>query len=307
MHTFLHAIVLGFNRFNSTSKLCLDSLIPQLTYEETIQVTAIDNGSTDDSAELLSQYVKKNPIIKVSFHEKNLGFGGGMNRAAQNINCEWLLLVNSDLIFPPSSIKNLIAQLRNMPESIAIACPLTNNAGNGQCISIEGHTQEEIIRNGQIINDQPNLIFTISYRADFCCAVIRKKVWDQLNGLDLSYGRGYYEDFDFSMRAKDLGYDIAICEDVFVYHEGSASFKANTELKQLLKKNKSLFKKRFPHAKLMHQREGNLESIKQIKQKIPSLEFRLNQLKNQTPRSFFKRFLWLRKIQKLLNTTQFPY
>lgn len=291
------AIILGYGRFEETSQKCLNSLLPQAT-DEGIDVLAVDNGSPDNAAELLEAYARENPKAKTQINQSNLGFGGGMNQAVTASKADWIILVNSDIIFAQDSLKNLLNSIENAASDIGLIAPLTNNAGNGQCIFMPGNSAEEILKNAESITKFPNGITTLSYRADFCCVAIKTSVWRELGGLSPIFGKGYYEDFDFSLRAKKLGYQCAISEDSFVYHEGSASFKASKEQKDLIKNNKRIFLSRHPDAKLPHRRNGNLEAMIQLKKldaKTPSFSCRMALEKLDRPRSPIKKILWLIK------------
>lgn len=288
------AIILGYGRFEETSQKCLDSLIPQ-AIREGIDVLAVDNGSPDNAGELLRAYAKKNPTLKTQINLNNLGFGGGMNQAVATSKADWIILVNSDIIFSKDSLKNLLNSIENSTNNIGLIAPLTNNAGNGQCIFIPGNSAEEILKNGERITKFPNGITTISYRADFCCIAIKTSVWRKLNGLSPVFGKGYYEDFDFSLRAKELGYQCAIAEDSFVYHEGGSSFQGSKEQKELIKNNKRIFLSRHPNSKLPHRRSGNLDALIQLKKldaETPSFSHRMALEKIDRPRSLIKKMLW---------------
>lgn len=291
------AIILGYGRFEETSQKCLDSLIPQAV-KEGIDVLAVDNGSPDNAAELLRAYAKENPLLKIQINPNNLGFGGGMNQAVSASEADWIILVNSDIIFAQDSLINLINSIENSANDIGLIAPLTNSAGNGQCIFIPGNSADEILKNAERITKFPNGIKTISYRADFCCVAIKTSVWRELNGLSPVFGKGYYEDFDFSLRAKELGYLCAIAEDSFVYHKGSSSFKASKDQKELIKNNKQIFLSRHPNANLPHRRNGNLEALIQLKKldsETPSFSHRIALEKIDRPRSLIKKMLWVVK------------
>jgi GT2 family glycosyltransferase len=54
-----------------------------------------------------------------------------------------------------------------------------------------------------------------------------RRVVEEIGGLDPRFGTGNFEDDDYSMRIRAAGYDIAVCEDAFIHHFGSVSFRAN--------------------------------------------------------------------------------
>lgn len=100
---------------------------------------------------------------------------------------------------------------------------------------------------------------------------IRKQAYTEVGGLDESFGLGYYEDTDFSMRVAAKGYPMVFTESVFVYHKGSESFAAagRKRVSKLMKKNKRLLKlKHKGKLRLLHIRDCNLAVMKAYKQAL---------------------------------------
>jgi GT2 family glycosyltransferase len=145
-----------------------------------------------------------------------------------------------------------------------------------------------------------------AYRCDFFCIAIRVDVWRQLGGLDTAFGLGYYEDFDFSLRLRQAGWEQAITEDVFVYHQGSASFQASKEARALMKRNKKLLESKHANARFEHTRLGNLQIFKEYRRlKLSGLWdaqleqrrlLRADALVGDAPRSWWKAWVWKKRI-----------
>lgn len=80
----------------NTSKFlpdCLDSLINQ-TFKD-IEIICVNDGSTDNSLEILNNYAQKDSRIKI-ISQKNKGLSGARNTGIENINGEYTLFVDSD-------------------------------------------------------------------------------------------------------------------------------------------------------------------------------------------------------------------
>ena len=77
--------------------------------------------------------------------------------------------------------------------------------------------------------------------------MIPRHVYVKLGGLDEQFVPGFFEDDDYCLRIKDLGLSVGCAEDVFVYHELSASFdKVSTSRRQaIFERNKALFEKKW--------------------------------------------------------------
>lgn len=306
---YIDLILLSYGKFSSTTKPCLDSLVADCANLK-FRLTVVDNCSPDNSANKIREYLKPHPHVRAHFLDRNLGFGGGMNFGASLAEGEWLLLVNSDTIFAPGSLESLYHTLHEQPAYVGMVGPITNAAGNGQGYLINGIARD-VLAQTKFVQQLPCHTLIPCYRLDFFCVAIRKSLWQQLHGLDPIFGLGYYEDTDFSMRAKAIGIKMMICEDAFVYHVGGSSFATNPKAKQLIKRNKKIFIQRHPGAVLHHKREGNLAALEEyaiLRQQGKWNEglgirakLRVEALLTDLPRSPIKKWLWQRKVRKVLH------
>ena len=304
----MHVVILGYGKFVSTTQLCLESVIAQRTRDD-VRLTVLDNGSPDDAATLQETYLQSYSEIQSLIMPQNLGYAGGMNYGVGVQDSEWVLLLGSDTILSPSAFEILYKNLKAIDSKVGIVGSVTNEAGTSQKLDFDAQLPKDIFLEFQQKYPQPTMLQTPLYRADFFCVAIRKTLWDQLDGLDLSYGKGYYEDFDFCMRAKALGFEAVILEDMFVYHAGSASFKSDTMQKKLIRKNKKTFIKKYPKALLLHRREDNLKAIEYYltlpnqllnsKSIQARLQHRLSMALMDEPRSFWKKWLWRKKVNQI--------
>jgi hypothetical protein len=70
------------------------------------------------------------------------------------------------------------------------------------------------------------------------CLMIRKEVWQKIGGMDPIYGFGNFEDKDYDIRNRRIGYQSVICNDVFIDHVGSSTFsKSNLPYIELMFQN----------------------------------------------------------------------
>jgi GT2 family glycosyltransferase len=311
MQPTLSLVVLGFRNFDVTTRACLESLLPWAD-DPAIEILVLDNGSDDDSAHKTVSWCAAHPTIRCVLSEANLGFAGGMNLGASHVSGKWLILVNNDTLFPASALDSLKRVVGEVGADVAMLGPVTNAAGNGQRLWKPGATHAEWLEIGRDLNRNPTHQLMPTYRCDFFCIAIRREAWNKLEGLDLAFGLGYYEDFDFSLRLAKAGYRQMITEDVFVLHVGSATFKASSAAKALIKRNKKLLKGKHPDARFEHTRLGNLavllayQKLKKLGAWSPALEvrsdLRVAALKDDAPRSWLKRRLWGRYVEReLLN------
>lgn len=302
-------VVLGFRNFETVTRSCLESLRPSFA-DPAIEVLALDNGSQDGSAQQMAHWCVAHPSVRCLLSEDNRGFSGGMNWGASYARGQWLLLVNNDTVFPGGALDALKRVIAETPSDVAMLGPVTNAAGNGQRLWKSGSTHAQWMEIGEWIHAHPSHQSMPTYRCDFFCIAVRRDVWEQLNGLDPSFGLGYYEDFDFSLRLRDAGYQQRITEDMFVLHVGSATFNGSKDARALIKRNKKLLQSKHPDARFEHTRLGNLAVLQSYQQLKSTGQWssalgiretlRIGALKEDAPRSRIKRWLWLRKVRQLL-------
>ncbi|PIR94660.1 hypothetical protein COT97_00165 [Candidatus Falkowbacteria bacterium CG10_big_fil_rev_8_21_14_0_10_39_11] len=82
---------------------CLESLFAQ-TYPD-FSLMIIDNGSTDETVELINE---KYPHLRIVKHRDNLGFAKAHNQAIHWTDGEYVLLLNQDIILEPNFIEKLV-------------------------------------------------------------------------------------------------------------------------------------------------------------------------------------------------------
>ena len=72
---------------------CLDSVVNQTLKE--IEIICVDDGSTDDSFDILQEYAEKDARIKV-VKQKNQGVGFSRNKGIKLANGEFVCFLDSD-------------------------------------------------------------------------------------------------------------------------------------------------------------------------------------------------------------------
>lgn len=84
---------------------CLDSILGQ-SASRTFEVLAIDDGSSDDTGNILDAYACKDERVKV-VHQENKGFSGARNKGLDLIRGWGIMFVDSDDKLAPGAIDTL--------------------------------------------------------------------------------------------------------------------------------------------------------------------------------------------------------
>ncbi len=99
----------------------LEALLLQseFTLGKNLFIRICDNGSTDQTANFLQDLVAGRDIYFQN-NPENLGFSGAHNQSVYkflNSNCNYLLILNPDLVLDPKAISELLAGLKANPQA----------------------------------------------------------------------------------------------------------------------------------------------------------------------------------------------
>lgn len=89
---------------------CLDSLLCQDLKPEEYEIIVVNDGSTDNSEEILKQYEKKYKNIKV-VRQENQGLSGARNTGIKLSNGKYIQFVDSDDYLEPNVLRTLVDKM----------------------------------------------------------------------------------------------------------------------------------------------------------------------------------------------------
>ena len=105
-------VILNWNG-EQTLRQFLPSVL-QHTQLPDVEIVVADNGSTDGSLDYLATQPVR--IIKL---DQNYGFAGGYNRAIEQVDAEYTVLLNSDVEVTPHWLDTMLAYMDAHPETLA--------------------------------------------------------------------------------------------------------------------------------------------------------------------------------------------
>ena len=209
----------------------LEQFLPSVVAHTPQQVRIIvaDNGSTDDSVAFLAQHY---PTIEIIRLERNYGFAEGYNRALEQVDAEFFILLNSDVEVTAGWVEPLVATLTNN-RSVAAVAPKLRSYGNRDHFEYAGAAGGYIdvlgypFCRGRILStleqdkgqyDTAQEVFWASGAA-FCC---RADVFRMLGGFDADFF-AHMEEIDLCWRMQLQGYKIMVEPHSTVYHLGGGT------------------------------------------------------------------------------------
>lgn len=138
--------------YNSENNLvrCLDSVLSQ-SYED-IEIVAVNDGSTDQSLNILKKYAENFPNIKI-LDQNNKGQSAARNRGIESATGDYLAFVDSDDIIHPKMYEYLHQILRQSNSDIsAIQIQVVNNKYEIE-YGIDLDAEVEILEQDKLLKD----------------------------------------------------------------------------------------------------------------------------------------------------------
>lgn len=220
-HAGLTSIVLLSCNTLPYTRLCIES-IRQYTEDGTYELIAVENGSTDGSAE----WLRGQRDIRLFCNAENRGFPGGCNQGMRAAVGDSILLLNNDTIVTPRWLSNMRRALFSAPDVGAVGC-VTNHCSNGQKIPVHYESIEEMELFAEGFNQSDPERWIPWFMLVGFAFLLRREAYVEVGGFDEAFHPGNCEDDDLSIRLRHAGYDLLLAQDTFIHHFGSASFGCN--------------------------------------------------------------------------------
>ncbi len=238
-------VVVSYNQWHLTQR-CLESLEAH-SDGVPLQVIVVDNASRDEAPAGLRAWAAEAPQRRLAvLNAENLGFGGGVNAGMAHATGDYVVVLNNDTIVSPGWARGMRRHFERHPQ-LGLICPITNNIGNEAQVALPGQTPEEVFASAKryALGKTADLL-PLSCAA-FFCVMMPRTVWQQVGIMDERFFPGYFEDDDYCLRVRELGLQIGCAEDVFVYHELSATFdqEGQTRRQAIFERNKKLFEEKW--------------------------------------------------------------
>jgi GT2 family glycosyltransferase len=210
----IFVIILNFNGA-STLNNCLTSVFKS-DYPN-FEIVVVDNDSKDDSFEKARLKYSRVHFIRNS---SNVGFSKGNNigiRYALEKFADYVFVLNNDTIIEETTL-SLLARAVESTLNIGIVNPLILGSADNEDIWFAGGLIDwKKMKTTHLIEASS---ITTPYQSEYltgCAMFIKKDVFKKIGLFDERFFL-YYEDADFSVRAKNAGFDLLIVPTARIRH-----------------------------------------------------------------------------------------
>lgn len=197
---------------NYNGKELLAKNIPHvLTSHHVDEVIVVDDASTDESG----AYLKKQfPEVILIEKATNHGFSTSVNLGVKAARGELVVLLNTDATPQKDFLEPVLPHFSN-PRIFAVGCLDQSIEGNQ---TIERGRGIAKFARGFLMHGRGETNRTNTLWVTGGSGVFRKKLWEELKGLDPLYDPFYWEDIDLSYRAQKMGYHVVFESKSVVTH-----------------------------------------------------------------------------------------
>ena len=227
------------------TKECVDSIRRHTFYPH--EIIFVDNDSKDGTVDYLQELTAANPHYRLIAKETNLGFAAGNNLGVGEARGEYVLMLNNDVLVGPGWLGDMVSALERHPK-IGLVGPVTNNISGRQMIAnVPYEDTDKFYAFSALVRKAKKGVLTPRRRIAGFAMLMKRSLFERVGGLAEVFGSGNYEDDDLCLRVAELGYSIMVDEGTYLHHYASKTFTANgIDYAKSLKRNKKLFKKRWP-------------------------------------------------------------
>ena len=173
------------------------------------RIILVDNGS--DAADVKTALDELRSWDTLIRNHENLGFAKAVNQGIRASTAPYVCVQNNDTVVHRDALQNMLDWLE-ADKTLGLIGPLTNSANTEQRVSgPEAMTGGYRYTSGLVA---------------FFCAVIPRRVIDDVGPLSEEYGLGYGEDDDYCIRLRRAGYLLGIAHDAYVHHDHHTTYRA---------------------------------------------------------------------------------
>jgi hypothetical protein len=224
-------ITINYKQNDYTLK-CIDSLLTS-NYPR-FEIILIDNGATNENHQQLKSLLPEDNRIYLYHIEINKGYVGGVNfglKEAEKLKADYILIMNNDTYVDENSLSELVKTCQAYHDR-AIVTGKVFEYDNKQKIQTLGFkfTNKDTLKFSSIGNneiDNQGLFENIEERdlIDDQFWLFSSELYKEIGGYS-EYFFWAYEQADFALRAKSVGYKLVFTPNAHLWHRLHGALKS---------------------------------------------------------------------------------
>jgi GT2 family glycosyltransferase len=199
-HETVSVVVPAYNAEKSIAQTI--KALQEQTYKD-VEIIIVDDGSLDQTRSI----VQSLPNVKYIF-QSNVGPASARNRGAQEVKTEIIFFTDSDCVPQKDWVEKILAGFKE--KNTAVVCG-SYGIVNDESLLARCIHKEILYRHHHLVPEFPKVFGSYNF-------AIRKNVFDQVGGFNMSYRFASGEDNDLSYKIISAGHKIYFKKDALVNH-----------------------------------------------------------------------------------------
>jgi GT2 family glycosyltransferase len=210
----------------------------------------VDDGSNEETARFLAQFADSHGALPIR-NEQAHGYTKAANQGLRYSEGEYVVLLNSDTVVTSDWLDRMIACAESDPR-IGMVGPLSNTASWQSIPEIINQAGDDWAENrlpdGMTADQMGRLVAQYSGRLypripflNGFCLMIKRNLIKEIGYFDEeAFGKGYGEENDYCLRAREALWQLAVADDAYVFHGQSRSYSHEQRRKLSKRADKAL-------------------------------------------------------------------
>ena len=215
------------------TKLCVPSILKNS--RDPFELIALDIGSLDGtSAYLAGIAAAARQRVEVVRTLTDLGLAELIEDALKLARGQYLVLLNNDTIVPSLWLTQLVALAQRIPE-VGLIGPMSNYAAPPQVVErvpyrIRSRAADGLVDVSAVeefaarLREENKGKWFEAERLGGFCLLIKREVPKRIGHLRESGDLGLFDTDSLCAKARQAGFQLAVCKDLFVHHFGTRIF-----------------------------------------------------------------------------------
>ena len=162
------------------------------------ELIVVEDGSHDRAEEMVTAFASSvSQSVRFLRHEKNQGLPATRNTGIALAKAEWIVLLDSDDLWTPDHLAQLLACAKRGPEAELV------HAGSVLFDSDSGRELEVRAPTAAVVESYPLSLFLGHYIVQPSSVMLKKSLWSRVGGFDPTFR--YVEDREMWMRCARAG------------------------------------------------------------------------------------------------------
>jgi len=205
------------------SSSTLDACLQRLRAAHGIsEIRLVDNGSTDETVQILQRHASHDPRVRFIANPDNPGFAAANNQGVADSTAPWLAFINPDVMVEPETLASLCERGRALGDCLLGVEQVDESGVPDEAVRRRDPDFLAMLRapgrgSKLAIARDPGLDLQPVPALSGAVMLMPRALFDRIGGWDAGY-RLHAEDLDLCRRVRDAGGVVAIANDLRVLH-----------------------------------------------------------------------------------------